>query len=502
MQINYISNFILIARSILYGNISLVTGSMGYSFPNIALPTILFVDIVYYLIFVKDKKNKAYSIFVILLSFSIFLVPYLDFAFNAFHNIRGLTHRYSFIFILLAIKLFIYIQNKIKYRDNKKYSLILIILLLICIVTSMGNDLKIIFFTFSFILSYFVLWLLYDNNIIHKNIFGVLFVLQIIVANIILIPSGLPDEVEKNIVFNKENVKYRINNIKYSILNDDRESRNYYFNNKTTYYYTSMSYNKVIMLNNYLGVYTSFNTFSELYDDNELLSLLLNVKNRNNNYYLEKIYSVNKKIINTKFDSRNIKNNVENLINNVCNINDIYNNETINGKLKKDNYHFNSNYDYFLVENKVNNSVSSILQSYYKNFHINKKYTDGTVIIYTLNKNKLKDVYDCLSKNQIEYTYYNDNHIKGIINVDENQLIFTSIPYDKDWEVKVDGKKVKAIELLDSLMGIEAKPGKHEIELEYKTHYLIPAVISITTFILLVINAIIKKRKELKNEKI
>ena len=55
-------------------------------------------------------------------------------------------------------------------------------------------------------------------------------------------------------------------------------------------------------------------------------------------------------------------------------------------------------------------------------------------------------------KNQIEYSYYNDNHMIGTINVDKEQIIFTSIPYDKDWIVKVDGKEVKPIVVLDSLM--------------------------------------------------
>ena len=45
----------------------------------------------------------------------------------------------------------------------------------------------------------------------------------------------------------------------------------------------------------------------------------------------------------------------------------------------------------------------------------------------------------------------------GTINVDKDQLLFTSIPYDKDWIVKIDGKKVKPIELLDCLLGIETE---------------------------------------------
>ena len=51
------------------------------------------------------------------------------------------------------------------------------------------------------------------------------------------------------------------------------------------------------------------------------------------------------------------------------------------------------------------------------------------------------------------------------------------------------------LELLDSLMGIEVKPGKHKIELEYKTHYFIPALISTVSLIVLIIDYIRKRIK-------
>ena len=100
-----------------------------------------------------------------------------------------------------------------------------------------------------------------------------------------------------------------------------------------------------------------------------------------------------------------------------------------------------------------------------------------------------------LNKNQIEYTYYSDSHIEGIINVDQNQLIYTSIPYDTSWEIKIDGKTVKPILLLDSLIGIETTPGTHSITMKYKSNYLLPIIISILTFISLIIYTYFNKKK-------
>ena len=80
-----------------------------------------------------------------------------------------------------------------------------------------------------------------------------------------------------------------------------------------------------------------------------------------------------------------------------------------------------------------------------------------------------------------------------IINVDKDQIIFTSIPYDTNWDIYIDGKKVKPVKILNSLMGIKAKEGQHIIKLEYKYHLLIPILISLTSFLVLLLKAIKRK---------
>ena len=44
--------------------------------------------------------------------------------------------------------------------------------------------------------------------------------------------------------------------------------------------------------------------------------------------------------------------------------------------------------------------------------------------------------------------------MEGTITVDKDQVIFTSIPYDKDWEITIDGKKVQQTKILGEFMGI------------------------------------------------
>jgi len=119
--------------------------------------------------------------------------------------------------------------------------------------------------------------------------------------------------------------------------------------------------------------------------------------------------------------------------------------------------------------------------------------------IYTINEEKLKEIHQALSKNQINYTNYSDSSIEGTINVENNQIIFTSIPYDSSWQITIDGKKVKPIMVLDSLLGIEVEAGDHTIKLQYKNNFIIPIIISLTTFLFLIISIIKSRKKDIIN---
>ena len=86
--------------------------------------------------------------------------------------------------------------------------------------------------------------------------------------------------------------------------------------------------------------------------------------------------------------------------------------------------------------------------------------------------------------------------MEGEIEVGEDQLIFTSIPYDEAWHVYIDGKEVETIKVLeDALLAIDCGEGKHKIKLEYKVDYKKPLLVSISTFILLLFYMVFKRFK-------
>ena len=482
-------------KSLYYSNISFIYLMEGKTFPNIACPTIILISFIYYFINSKKRKEKVFLLLGVIISVLIIFVPQLDFIMNAFHHIRGLTYRYSFIFIFLMIWFFIANYKENKEINKKKLLLITFIIFIGCLLLSKNMEPRFLVTNIIFILCYLVLIIFYENNKVYKYLSLIVFALQIIFVTNMYIPNKYSIETPDSIKFNTNPVTYRINN-NQETKGNETEVFNNYFNNMSTHVYSSMTYSKVVYLYNYLGLLTFENTYGVMYDSNTIQSLLLNVKSTKNDYYLEKIYAVNKELENVMLVDGNVKYNIETVIEGMTGIKDIHEKKILKGIKSGKDYRFNTEYEYYLIELNSEDDGEYNIGQFYKQFTQDAKYGKGIATIYIVKDNKLKDIYNYLKKNQIKYSYYRDNHMKGTINVDKDQIIFTSIPYDKDWVVKVDGKIVKPIELLDSLMGIKVKEGKHTIELEYKTHYLIPALISITSLIVLIIDYIGKRIKQ------
>ena len=65
------------------------------------------------------------------------------------------------------------------------------------------------------------------------------------------------------------------------------------------------------------------------------------------------------------------------------------------------------------------------------------------------------------------------NYIKGTITLRQKRVLFLSIPYDSGWMIRVDGKKIKPYILNIGFMGFPLEPGKHTVELQYRSPWLI-----------------------------
>lgn len=63
--------------------------------------------------------------------------------------------------------------------------------------------------------------------------------------------------------------------------------------------------------------------------------------------------------------------------------------------------------------------------------------------------------------------YYDDNNIKGVIDVDDKQILFFSIPYNEGWTIKDNGVETKIYNVQGGFSAIVLEPGEHFIELNY-----------------------------------
>lgn len=76
--------------------------------------------------------------------------------------------------------------------------------------------------------------------------------------------------------------------------------------------------------------------------------------------------------------------------------------------------------------------------------------------IYYENDEVLKKYYDILSANQMELQKVSNRKYEGTINLQEdNEYVLFTIPYDKGWQAKVDGKSVEIVQVQDMLMAVK-----------------------------------------------
>ena len=97
--------------------------------------------------------------------------------------------------------------------------------------------------------------------------------------------------------------------------------------------------------------------------------------------------------------------------------------------------------------------------------------------VYTINQEEFEKGYNKLLENKLEITSFKESKIEATIKVDENKLVYTSIPYDEGWHVYVDGEEVNTSALGNAFLTFYVSPGKHNITFKYKIPYIIPSLI-------------------------
>lgn len=121
--------------------------------------------------------------------------------------------------------------------------------------------------------------------------------------------------------------------------------------------------------------------------------------------------------------------------------------------------------------------------------------------VYRFSEKGLAAAYDKLSASPWTLTSWTESSLEGTVTFAETGMLLTTIPYDKGWQILVDGVLQPAEKMLDAFIGIRLTPGSHTIHMQYmpeglKTGWLI----TLTSIALLLLSALggryLRRRRE------
>lgn len=114
---------------------------------------------------------------------------------------------------------------------------------------------------------------------------------------------------------------------------------------------------------------------------------------------------------------------------------------------------------------------------------------------YYLDESMLDTAIANLKPGEWNITEYSDSYLKGDVTAAADQMLFTTIPYEPGWTIKVDGVKTEPVKLVGGLIGIDVSEGEHEITMSFFPKGLpIGIIISGIGILLLIGIAIIEKK--------
>jgi len=348
----------------------------------------------------------------------------------------------------------------------------------------------------------------------------------------------------------QENEFYRIEKINRDTYNDPALN-NYY----GISVFSSMTYEDISKIQRKLGNGSNninsyyYNLQTPIYNSMFNIKYLVGKFNYNKNFYKENknegikeykyplsiAYKVNNNIKNWDTSSNNPFTVQESFIKESTGFDNMFNKLNINFKdivpeITNNGYFINSRICSINLENDRNgdvylyidgNNLSSILvngesyfiatnEPYIINLGYFSKYDDINVTMYfsygdtsynefniyaySFNENNFKKAYNSLNDEILNISSFKENHIKGYINLKESGVIFTSIPYDNSWKIKVDNKYIDFYKIGESYIGFNLNEGYHNIEFIYKTKGLKTGAIISTISLISTIYLYIKKK--------
>ncbi len=120
--------------------------------------------------------------------------------------------------------------------------------------------------------------------------------------------------------------------------------------------------------------------------------------------------------------------------------------------------------------------------------------------IYYLNTDELENAVRTLEQGGLTNLTYRNSHIKAQVEAAEDGVMFTSIPYDEGFTVRVDGKKTKHFSLNDMFMVFPVSEGRHDVEITFLPKgFGLGLAVSLVSLALLVLYAVFPLVRQVKS---
>ena len=90
-----------------------------------------------------------------------------------------------------------------------------------------------------------------------------------------------------------------------------------------------------------------------------------------------------------------------------------------------------------------------------------------TVRAAILDEELFKEAYAVLAASRLELTKFDSTHVEGVVDCDRDGLLYTSVPWDGNWQTTVDGEPVEPVLVGDCMIALPLTEGQHTVALRY-----------------------------------
>jgi uncharacterized membrane protein YfhO len=167
----------------------------------------------------------------------------------------------------------------------------------------------------------------------------------------------------------------------------------------------------------------------------------------------------------------------------------------INGKVSN----FETFYDYatgmlYIGTVNIGDEVSIEIKNLYSEANVSDIYMSIGVSIYDQDVNTR--FLDYVKDNQMTVSRRSDNYLEGTVVLEDDQILFTTIPYNDGWHVYENGKEIKKQKIANAFIGLDLGAGEHKLTFKYvQPGFYVGIIVSLLSVLLIIVYEIIRNKK-------